>query len=553
MAFPGALTLLLAAAAPAFTPQALYDSWPERRFVTSPAPCLRHAELAARLAELAASHPGELALESVGRSVESREIQLLSVGRGGRRVMLWSQMHGDEPSATPALLDLVSSLLDVDTPEHRLILERLTLLLVPMLNPDGAERYTRRNAQAIDVNRDALQLSTPEGRVLKAVRDRFQPELGFNLHDQNRRTTVGDSGVLATIALLAVSGDAAGTLTPGRARAKRVCSAVARALAPFVPGGIARYDEDWNPRAFGDNLTAWGTPVVLIESGGPPPGRSYADLTRLNYVALLSALHGLARDDLAGEDVSLYEGLARNADDRYVDELLEGGRILQPPASAPYRADVAFDRLDDDPALAACPGPGAPAASRIREIGDGRLLAAARRRDVADRLLVPALVASVRGLAARAWLSAETLDAVSRLGVASLRWHVAGADRESAVAVAEALAAPGRAVVEVTDVATPERAIVIQGPPPTLARPTTLAAALAALAGAAAPQTSGAAAWVADPGALVGAEPGAAPPLRPDARASVMVLRPLAGAVLDAESLAIEAVLLDGREVGGVR
>ena len=107
--------------------------------------------------------------------------------------------------------------------------------------------------------------------MLKGVRDRFQPELGFNLHDQNRRTTVGNTPVLATISLLAVSGDQEGTVTPGRARAKRLCSAIARALEPFVPGGIGRYDEDWNPRAFGDNVTAWGTPVVLIESGGAPP------------------------------------------------------------------------------------------------------------------------------------------------------------------------------------------------------------------------------------------------------------------------------------------
>ena len=291
--------------------------------------------------------------------------------------MLWSQMHGDEPSATPALLDLVSTLLSVDAPEHRLILERLTLLVVPMLNPDGAARYARRNSQAIDINRDALLLATPEGRLLKSLRDRLQPELGFNLHDQNRRTTVGETGVLATIALLAVSGDAQGTLTPGRARAKRVCSAVARTLAPFVPGGIARYDEDWNPRAFGDNLTAWGTPVVLIESGALPAAGSFADLTRLNYVALLSALHGLARDDLAGEDGARYEGLARNTDGRFVDFILEGGRILQPPGAEPYRADVAFDVLEDDSELAACPGPGPPGPSRIREVGDARLLVSA--------------------------------------------------------------------------------------------------------------------------------------------------------------------------------
>ena len=224
MTLSAALILAVSGSAPVFSPQAIWDAWPERRFVATAAPCLRHADLAARLRELAARYPGRLALESVGRSVEGREIQLVTLGRGPRRVMLWSQMHGDEPSATPALVDVVSTLLGVDAAEHRLILERLTLLVVPMLNPDGASRHARRNSQAIDINRDALQLATPEGRLLKGLRDRLQPELGFNLHDQNRRTTVGETGVLATIALLAVSGDAQGTLTPGRARAKRVCT-----------------------------------------------------------------------------------------------------------------------------------------------------------------------------------------------------------------------------------------------------------------------------------------------------------------------------------------
>jgi hypothetical protein len=202
VAFAPALALVLSGAAPAFSPQALWDAWPERRFVATSAPCLRHAELGERLRALAAAHPGQLSLESVGRSVEGREIQLATLGRGPRRVLLWSQMHGDEPSATPALVDLAHDLLAGDSPERRLVLERLTLLLLPMLNPDGAERYARRNAQAVDLNRDALLLSTPEGQLLKRVRDKYEPELGFNLHDQNRRTTVGDSGVRATIAIV---------------------------------------------------------------------------------------------------------------------------------------------------------------------------------------------------------------------------------------------------------------------------------------------------------------------------------------------------------------
>jgi hypothetical protein len=550
---PAALLLIAAGAAPMFSPQALWDAWPARRFVPTLAPCLRHAELGERMRELARRHPGRLSLESLGRSVEGREILLATLGGGPRRVMLWSQMHGDEPSATPALLDLASTLLDVDAPEHRLILDELTLLLVPMLNPDGAERYTRRNSQAIDINRDALSLATPEGRLLKSLRERFTPELGFNLHDQNRRTVVGETGVLATIALLAVAGDPQGTLTPGRARAKRVCSAVARTLEPFVPGGVSRYDEDWSPRAFGDNLTAWGTPVVLIESGGLPPGRSPADLTRLNYVALLSVLHGLALDDLAAEDTSVYEGLARNADGGFVDVLLEGGRILQPPGAEAYRADVAFDLLEDDAVLAACPDPGPPGPSRIREVGDGRLLAAARRVSVEGRLVSPALAASVRGWDARSWLTAETLDAVSRLGVGRVRWHVAAADRETAVALAERLERPGRAALEVVDLSAPAQAVVIPGPPQPVAQPLSLAAAVAVLTGGAGRSAAPASPTLASLAELVGATAGAGPLLRPDARASLLILRPPADSGLDPASLLIDAVYIDGREPPGAR
>jgi len=59
-------------------------------------------------------------------------------------------------------------------------------------------------------------VSRTEGRILKGIRDRYEPILGFNLHDQNRRTAVGDTGVLATNAVLAVAGDPEGTVTPGR-------------------------------------------------------------------------------------------------------------------------------------------------------------------------------------------------------------------------------------------------------------------------------------------------------------------------------------------------
>jgi hypothetical protein len=533
------------------TPHELWDAWPSSRVVTTPAPCLRPDDLVQAIRELQGRHPGHLAVEEVGRSVQGRPIQLLTVGQGARRVLLWSQMHGDEPSATPALLDVAEYLLgrggDVFT---KAILRETTLLMVPMLNPDGAERYVRRNAQGIDINRDALRLATPEGRLLKSVRERFAPELGFNLHDQDRRTTVGDTGHLATIALLAVAGDAAGTMTPGRARARRVCSAIVRALEPFVPGGMARYDEDFNPRAFGDNLTAWGTPVVLIESGGLPPGRTYEDLTRLNFVALLTALGGLARDDLADEPPALYEDLRRNADGEWVDALVAGGEIWQPGAGPPYRGDLAFDVLDDDPVRAGCRLRGEAGPSRLEEIGDGHLLNAPRRIDAEGRLVVPALAATIRGIGAREWLDGDVLGTLARLGVARLRWRVEPGKREAAVEWARALEAPGRPALEVADVMTSEPGFLeITGPPATPAS-SELDAVLDTLTGGAWRAKTGGRSFGELLGPLTGYGEGEVPLLRVEAPASFILLRPQTPGAQEARALFLEKVLVDGREAG---
>jgi len=518
-------------------PAALWEAWPQKRFVPTAAPCLRHGELQERLAALHAKHPQDTALEEIGRSVEGRGIQQLTVGRGPRKILLWSQMHGDEPSATPALLDLADFLLANRTdPDAAAILERLTLIVVPMLNPDGAERYQRRNAQAIDVNRDALNLATPEGRLLKAVRDRHQPELGFNLHDQNRRTSVGDTRVLASVALLAVSGDEAGTVTPGRLRAKRACTAIAAAVEPFFSGAVSRYDEDWSPRAFGDNLTAWGTPVVLIESGGLAPGRPVTDLTRMNFVALLTTLSGLAADDLAAHDPAVYDRMTRNETDVYADVVLRGGLVFQPPAPEPYRADVAWNVARSDQEWAGC-APARPG-SRVAEVGDARFFGAGVAVDAADGLVVPALAVSLDA-GARDWLTPDTLDAMSALGVGAVRWHLPPEGRAAAEDLARAYQAPGRAAIAVVPVDDPRMPLAPVAPPVAAAGPT-LGAAIDALVGPG---------WRAGDRSvfLTRALAAGAASLTLDARASLLLLRGPAPRALDPDALRLERVFIDGR------
>src|SRR4051794_14627176 len=179
-------------------------------------------------------------------------------GPGPFRFRLWRKIPGDEPTATAALFDVFNYFQRHRTdPVVQRILSSLTLYVVPMLNPDGAERFQRRNAQGIDVNRDALNLQSAEGQVLKTVRDRFNPRVGFNLHNQTWSTSVGDPRKPASISLLSVAYDKPLSENAGRKLTKKLCSFIRDALEPFASGQIGRYDDDFEVRAFGDNLTLW--------------------------------------------------------------------------------------------------------------------------------------------------------------------------------------------------------------------------------------------------------------------------------------------------------
>ena len=106
-----------------------------------------------------------------------------------------------------------------------------------MLNPDGAERNVRRNAQGIDINRDAVELQTPEGRFLKAIRDRYAPAAGFNLHNQGALVTAGPTGPQSVLAVLAVPGAENEPDGPAVARKKGLGAVMARAANPSAPAG----------------------------------------------------------------------------------------------------------------------------------------------------------------------------------------------------------------------------------------------------------------------------------------------------------------------------
>ncbi len=335
-----------------------------------------HRELWSAMAPALASTA--LRSEEIGRSINGREIRAVTFGRGPTTVLLWSQMHGDESTASMSLADIFAYLASPEPDALRDRLQReLTVTFVPMLNPDGAELFQRHNAAGIDVNRDGRQQSTPEARALKALRDRIQPQFGFNLHDQNARTRVGPNGLQAGIALLAPAHDDSRSYNETRSRARLVAATIAGILQREIPRRVAKYDESFNPRAFGDLMQAWGTSTVLIESGALPGDPEKQRLRALNVAAILGALDAIATRSYTMTDPSLYESLPRNSGGAS-DLIVVGGSLVLPGHPA-MLADIAINY--DEPVAKMSP--------RVREVGDLREVAALDTLDATGLFLHP--------------------------------------------------------------------------------------------------------------------------------------------------------------------
>ena len=323
------------------------------------------------------AQPERFTVTEVGRSIEGRPLRRIDFGHGATTVMLWSQMHGNESTASRALVDIFRHI--AANPDDELVARiesELAITVVPVLNPDGAVRFVRHNAIGVDVNRDAKRLATPEGRALKAVRDAIDADWGFNLHDQNVRTRLGSSGRDVRIAVLAPP-PGAGATSPANQAARRMCSYLAEALAPIVGDQVARYNESFNPRAFGDLMTSWGTAVVLIESGGELDDPDKELLRKANFAGILTALDAIATGRWEHSSPNRYLNLPLNSP--WIYDLVVRGASIVLPGREPIRADFA---INFDDTLAASGG-------IIAEVGDLEVVTALEDVDATGLYYVP--------------------------------------------------------------------------------------------------------------------------------------------------------------------
>ena len=265
----------------------------------------------------------------IGQSFEGRDIIQLKLGEGPINVLLWSQMHGNEATATMALLDMFNffnTAKDGFEELKKQILSNCTLYFIPMLNPDGAERFIRRTAQGIDMNRDALALQCPESQILKNQVMNLNPVFSFNLHDQGIRYNTENSGTQATVSFLATAYNEAREWNENRIRSRQVISLMQAVLKPYLPNGIGRYSDDFEPRAFGDNIQKWGSSLILLESGGYPDDPEKQYIRKLNFVAILAALEGIASKNYTAYTLADYESIPKN-DKALFDLKIENAKI----------------------------------------------------------------------------------------------------------------------------------------------------------------------------------------------------------------------------------
>ncbi|RAJ11993.1 M14 family zinc carboxypeptidase [Olleya aquimaris] len=267
--------------------------------------------------------PSQFNIDVIGRSVLNQDIHSITFGSGSKKILMWSQMHGNESTTTKAVFDLLNVFKD-----HQLdsILKDCTIKIIPMLNPDGAKAYTRLNANRVDLNRDAQDLSQPESKVLRSCFDAFKPNYCFNLHGQRTMYSVGQSSRTATLSFLSPAEDEQRSITETRKKAMEIIVHINNMLKDRLPNQIGRYDDGFNINCVGDTFQSLQAPTVLFEAGHYKNDYVREEVRVFTYNALLHAINYISNNDITGQVYKDYFNIPENGKQFY-DIIIRNGQF----------------------------------------------------------------------------------------------------------------------------------------------------------------------------------------------------------------------------------
>ena len=266
-----------------------------------------------------------LHVETIGQSVLNNPIYGLKIGNGKKRILMWSQMHGNESTTTKALFDLFNTFLDTHS-ELNYILEACTLYIIPILNPDGALAFTRINANGVDLNRDAQNLTQPESTVLRHIFETFKPHFCYNLHGQRTIFSAGTTNNSATVSFLAPAQDAACTITPNRKVAMEVIGVMNDTLQRMIPNQVGVYDDAFNLNCVGDSFQSENVPTILFEAGHFIKDYEREKTRELIYTSYVTSLNYISKNEVTGSHYKTYFNIPEN-NKCFLDVIIRNAKV----------------------------------------------------------------------------------------------------------------------------------------------------------------------------------------------------------------------------------
>ncbi len=272
----------------------------------------RHADVLAFCDDLANRHPGVVKREDFGTSGEGRLLPLLVLGSGEGKpvVLVFANIHAGEVDGKEAVLALARDLAADKSP----LLEKLVVLIVPDLNPDGNEKLgdhrpeqngpptvgVRENAAGLDLNRDFVKLESPEVRALVRLVNKRNPLVAVDCHTTNgspHRYTLTHDGPRHPAAGKALVEFTRQTFLPDVATRLKT----ATGFDSFAYGNFADQRTRWEtypaqPRYGVQYLAARGVLCLLSESYSYAP---FADRVKASYGFVKATLEATAEHAVA--------------------------------------------------------------------------------------------------------------------------------------------------------------------------------------------------------------------------------------------------------------
>lgn len=257
-----------------------------------------YSRMVARLQTDCARSP-RLTMANLGKSASgSRSVWIVRVAAMGAddrktaRILILCRQHGDEPVSTEAALGILDRIAAGKDGVSR-NLGRVTLYILPMVNPDGADALTRENGKGVDLNRDWSHFQAPETRAVMRAYKAIRPQVVLDMHSWDPSDVYRNSCIESPRDL---TGGAAGT-------AARLSGAVASDILRALHAGgedidATSYGADADPdlchRYFAERLN---TPALLFETRpGPDSGADFAGRVALAQSFITDAVGRIAQD-----------------------------------------------------------------------------------------------------------------------------------------------------------------------------------------------------------------------------------------------------------------